>query len=351
MPITITKGTNKGKRKMGALAINQCRLRFDTARKHSLELKSTSITNNKMLLANEQLNLSQEYNRRLQGKDIMYYANGQYSKVNYSYIMGTGMSTINKLLDDPHNIKSDNSMILTNSGGLVAMTDEYADALKKVLGANCINSKGKGGTFSTDKIPAIIAEVSGNVITEEQIKEVLGGGTVDSEWDGSASIIKTKTGEKTGSESTKDNSDTLTGYIEKLIDFYYPIFQAAAANGWTTEYSNEIERNQDYVSDALISGTLCLQQVQNDGNYKPDSSLSYFTMAGVGGITEKQDSAHREAVTSWYNAEKAVLNQKESYLDISLTQISAELEALNTEMESIKSMIKKDTEIFNWGKA
>ena len=32
-------------------------------------------------------------------------------------------------------------------------------------------------------------------------------------------------------------------------------------------------------------------------------------------------------------------------------QISAELEALNTEMESIKSMIQKDIEIFNWGNA
>ena len=336
---------------MGGLAINQCRLRFVTVRKHALELKSTSITNDKMLLANEQTNLAQEYNRRLNSKDIMYYANGQYNKMTYSFLMGSGISTSYTLWNDPKNIKSDNSMILTDSSGLVVLSDEYANAMKKVLGDNCINSKGIGGTFSTDKIPAIIAAVAGSPITEENVKEVINGGKIDGTWDGAAIIKNTKTLETTEEKDTKDNSDTLTSLIEQLVNFFYPIFKAAAANGWTTQYNKDIERNPDYISDALVSGTLHLEQVQNDGNYKPDSSLTYFTMAGRGGVTQKQDSSHREAVTAWYNAEKALIDQKEGLMDIDLTKISAELEALNTEMESIKSMIQKDIEIFNWGNA
>lgn len=337
---------------MGGLAINQCRLRFDTVRKHSLELRSTSITNDKMLLANEQTKLSQEYNRRLNSKDIMYYANGQYNQMTYSYLMGSGISTSNTLWNDPKNIKSDNSMILTDAFGLVVLSDNYANAMKKVLGNGCLDSKGKGGTFSTDKIPAIIAAVAGSPITEEQVKEVMAsGGKINSTWDGPALTKNTKSLETTDTNNTKDNSDTLTELIEKLVDFFYPIFQAAAANGWTTQYNKDIERNPDYVSDALVSGSLQLEQVQSDGNYKPDSSLTYFTMAGIGGVTQKQDSSHREAVTAWYNSEKALLDQKEGLMDIDLTKISAELEALNTEMESIKSMIQKDIEIFNWGNA
>ena len=336
---------------MGGLAISQCRLRFDTVRLHTLQLESTTITNNKMLLANEQTNLAQEYNRRLNGKDIMYYANGQYNKMTYSYLMGSGISTSNTLWNDPKNIKSDNSMILTDSSGLVVLSDEYANAMKKVLGSNCLNSKGIGGTFSSDKISAIIATIVGAPVTEDQVKEVMADGKVNSIWDGPALTKNTKTLETTNKTDTKDNSDTLTSLIEQLVNFFYPIFKAAAANGWTTQYNKDIERNTDYVSDALISGTLHLEQVQSDGNYKPDSSLTYFTMANVGGVTQKQDSSHREAVTAWYNSEKALLDQKESLMDIDLTKISAEIEALNTEMDSIKSIIQKDIEIFNWGNA
>lgn len=332
---------------MGGLAINQCRLKFDTARKHNIEFQITMNSHQKQLLAIEQSNLSRWYNSRLQGKDIAYYANGQYNQMNYTFLMGSGMATAQTLWDNPSNIKSDNSMILTDAAGLVVLSDEYAKAMKTVLGSGCI-SAGKGGTFSSDKIPAIIAEVMGNTISEEAIAAVMNGKQLPSSWEGSASKKNTLTLETTSSNGTKDNTSTFTEKIESLINFFVPIFQAAASNGWTTKYNKEIEHNSNYISDALVSGSLQLQQVQDDGNYKPDASLTYFTMAGRGGVTQRQESSKREQITAEYNFQKDLINQKESLIDIDITQLDAELQAINTEIESIKSLIQDDMKIFNF---
>lgn len=332
---------------MGGLAINQCRLRFDTARKHDIEFQITMNSNQKRLLSMEQSNLSRWYNSRLQGKDVAYYANGQYNQMNYSFLMGSGMATAQTLWDNPSNIKSDNSMILTDAAGLVVLSDEYANAMKKVLGNGCISS-GKGGTFSSDKIPAIVAEVLGEPIKEDDVKAVMKGESISSTWDGTSTTKNTLTLETTGTNGTKDNTSKFSEKIESLINFFIPIFKAASANGWTTKYNKEIKYNSNYISDALVSGSLQLQQVQEDGNYKPDASLTYFTMAGIGGVTQRQESSKREQITAEYNFQKDLINQKESLIDIDITQLDAELQAINTEIESIKSLIQDDMKIFNF---
>jgi len=179
------------------LAVSQMRLLTLTGRKADIEFDLTRNSDHKMLLSNDQINLSREYSARLQGKDITYYANGQYNKVNYNYLMGSGINTAATLWDNPKNIKSDNSMILTDSSGLVVMSGQYANAMKKVLGNGCISASGKGGTFSTDKIPAIIAEVAGFPVTEDMVKDVLNGKTINNTWDGTGTSKNTKTLETT----------------------------------------------------------------------------------------------------------------------------------------------------------
>ena len=326
---------------MGALAINQCRLKFGTARKHDIEFQITMNSNQKQLLSMEQANLARWYNSRLQGKDVAFYANGQYNQMTYSFLMGSGIATAQTLWDNPSFIKSDNSMILSDAAGLVVLSDEYARAVKKVLGNDCIDAYGKGGTFPTDKIPAIIAAAAGSPITEDNVKAIMEGKSISSTWDGSSTTKNTLTLETTGTHDTKDNTSKFSEKIESLINFFVPIFKAASANGWTTKYNKEIEHNSSYISDALVSGSLQLQQVQNDGNYKPDASLTYFTMAGIGGVTQRQESSKREQITAEYNFQKELINQKESLIDIDITQLDAELQA-------IKSLIQDDMKIFNF---
>ena len=327
------------------LACSQIRLLTLTARKADCEYGISIDSMQKMALSREQTQLSQEYNSKLKAKQISYYANGKYNKINYSYLMGYG-NNYAAVTGGTQPLKSQNSMILTDFKGQVVMSKAYASAITSVLGSSAMDSQGRGGTFSTDQIPAILAKLLPG-FTEEQFKNAIDGKSQNStSYD--ANGVQTITGNSTGNKVTVDNTETTTKKIQSIVDFYYPIFQAAAANGWTTEYNNDMGTNDDYVSDALSSGTFQLATVNDEGNYDPDTSLTYYVTSGL--VAQNNNSEVREEVTAWYEAEKARISEKESYLDIDMDNLSTELESINTEIQSIQSLIDDAiSSVFDWG--
>ena len=326
------------------LACSQIRLLTLTARKADCEYGISIDSMQKMALAREQTQLSQEYNSKLKAKQISYYANGKYNKMNYNYLMGYG-SNFNAVLNGSQPLKSQNSMILTDFKGQVVLSKAYANAITSVLGSSVMNAQGRGGTFSTDQIPAILAKLFPGY-KEEDFKTVINNNKINSSY--TADVKNTLSGEYTGESKDVDNTDKKTETYQKLIDFYYPIFQAAAANGWTTEYNNDMALNNDYVSDALSSGTFQLATVNDEGNYAPDTSLTYYITSGL--VSQNNDSEAREEVTAWYEAEKARVSAKEDYLDVDMSNLSTELESINNQIQSIQSLIDDAiSSVFDWG--
>ena len=157
------------------------------------------------------------------------------------------------------------------------------------------------------------------------------------------------TGEATDStQITVDNTEKVESNYQKLVDFYYPIFASAASNGWTTEYNQDMAANEDYVSDAIVSGSFQLETVNGDGEYDEGTSLTYFVTAGL--VQERTNSDTREEITAWYNAEKERISEKENYLDLEISDLSTELESINTEIQSIQSLIDDAiSSVFDWG--
>ena len=327
------------------LACSNIRLLTLTARKADCEYGISIDSMRKMALSREQTQLSQEYNSKLKAKQISYYANGKYNKINYSYLMGYG-NNYSAITGGTQPLKSQNSMILTDFKGQVVMSKAYASAITSVLGSSAMDSQGRGGTFSTDQIPAILAKLLPG-FTEDQFKNAIDGKSQNStSYD--ANGVQTITGNSTGNKVTVDNTETTTKKIQSIVDFYYPIFQAAASNGWTTEYNNDMGTNDDYVSDALSSGTFQLATVNDEGNYDPDTSLTYYVTSGL--VSQNNNSEVREEVTAWYEAEKARISEKEDYLDIDMDNLSTELESINTEIQSIQSLIDDAiSSVFDWG--
>ena len=326
------------------LACSQIRLLTLTSRKADCEYGISINSMEKMALTREQSQLSREYQSKLQSKQISYYANGQYNKINYNYLMGYG-ANYTAITGGTQPLKSDYSMILTDYKGQVVLSDTYANAITSVLGSSAMNNKGQGGTFSTDQIPAILAQITPGY-TAEQFQAVIGGDKVSSEY--TADNVQTTTGEATGEQTVVDTSDNTTNLLQSIVDFFYPIFQAAAANGWTTEYNKEMKTNDDYISDAIVSGTFQLETVNDDGNYDTGTSLTYFITAGL--VQERTDSSVREEITAWYEAEKARISEKEDWLDLENQDLSTELEAINTEIQSIQSLIDDAiSSVFDWG--
>ena len=325
------------------LACSNIRLLTLTARKADCEYNISIDSAEKMSLTREQSELSKQYYAKLKNKNITYYANGEYNKMTYQYLMGRGKNYVS-ILNGKSPLKEDNSMVLTDYNGLVVLNDEYKNVLTKVLGADSIDAFGKGTTFSKDKIPAILAElIPGS--TEEQFENIINNGSENASYD--ATRVNLYSGEEVGS-STVDNTDKLTSELQKIVDFYYPIFLAAATNGWTAEYNNDMSYNDNYISDALVTGTFQLAQVNEFGGYDPDASLTYFVMEGL--VFDRQNSDTREEITAWYNAEKERITEKENYLDIEMSDLSTELEAINTEIQSVQSLIDDNIQnVFDWG--
>ena len=139
------------------LACSQARLLTLTARKADCEYGISINSIEKMALSREMTQLSQEYYSKLQSKQISYYANGQYNKMNYQYLMGYGSNYTAILNQDKYALKSENSMVLTDYKGQVVLSDDYARAITSVLGSSAMDSNGRGGTFSCDKIAEIMA--------------------------------------------------------------------------------------------------------------------------------------------------------------------------------------------------
>lgn len=326
------------------LACSQIRLLTLTARKADCEYGISIDSMEKMALSREQTQLSQEYNSKLKAKQISYFANGKYNKINYNYLMGYG-NNYTAITNGSQPLKSENSMILTDYRGQVVMSKAYADAITSVLGSSAMDSQGRGGTFSVDKIPAILAKLF-PALSEENFKTVIDNQQISSSYN--ATSVNTLTGESTGESKEVNNTDKTTEKYQQLVEFYYPIFQAAAANGWTTEYNNDMGTNNDYVSDALSSGTFQLATVNDEGNYEPDTCLTYYVTSGL--VAQNNDSEVREEVTAWYNAEKERISEKEDYLDLDINNLSTELESINTEIQSVQSLIDDAiSSVFDWG--
>lgn len=326
------------------LACSQIRLLTLTTRKADCELGISLNSIEKMALTREQSALSAEYYSKLQAKKVCYYANGQYQKMNYHYLMG-GQNYM-EVLNGDASLKSDNNMILTDYKGQVVLSDAYAKAITSVLGAGAMDQNGRGGTFSQDKLPQILAAVLPGFKVDD-IKAVIDEKEIEAR---SYSATKTNTlsGESTGEKVEVNNTDTVKSKIEKLVDFYLPIFQAAAANGWTTEYNKEMSLNDDYVSDALVTGSFQLEHVNDVGNYDEGTTLTYFVTSGE--VQTRTDSDTREEITAWYNAEKERIAEKENYFDLLTSDYSTELEAINTEIQSIQSYIDDAIQsVFDWG--
>lgn len=326
------------------LACSQARLLSLTARKADCEYGISISSMHKMSLTREMSELSQEYYSKLQSKKIAFYNNGKYNKMNYGYLMGYG-SNFSPIKTGSKPLKTENSMILTDYKGQVVLSDDYANAIKSVLGNDIMDAYGRGKTFSKEHIAKMITKVCPGY-KEEDIQAIIDKKTVSSSY--KAYTQNTMSGEATGNSVTIDNSHINTSEIEKLVNFYYPIFVAAAANGWTTEYNKDMARNEDYVSDALVTGNFQLETVNNFGEYDEGTSLTYFITSGL--VDTNNDSETREEITAWYNAEKERISEKETYLDLQIDDLSTELEAINTEIQSVQSLIDDAvSSVFDWG--
>lgn len=158
-----------------------------------------------------------------------------------------------------------------------------------------------------------------------------------------------------GSQTLKDsdNSTHTEAHFNVAVldgDIVYDTTKKQYVKNGNSKY--DTVTNTDNLQAGLKSGIYQLVNVSSKetGGYSKAQGLAYFESLNY--VTEKADTSERESVTAWYNAAKADLSEKESYWDTEITALSSELNIINTEIESVKTLRKDAIDsTFKWGSA
>jgi len=164
-----------------------------------------------------------------------------------------------------------------------------------------------------------------------------------------------------------DLSSTYAKELVNVMKYYGSIFSAAFNNGVSgtfsdkstitagtyTNVSNTPYKNaskSEALQAGLKSGVFQLVNVDSaaTGHYAKAQNLDYFITSNL--VAENTDESKKEEITAWYNSEKADLDEKESYWDTEITQLSTELNTITTEVDSVKSLRDNAiSSVFKWG--
>ena len=151
--------------------------------------------------------------------------------------------------------------------------------------------------------------------------------------------------------------ETITQWIQNFKDliadvkFYYPIVTACAKFGATTAYDqNQNLKDSDYLDKNIQNGIFQLMGFDTDVfSLDSNKDTDYYLLTSE--FSKMNDPAQQAIITAWYETEKAEINSKETYWDTLIENLSAELNSINAEIESVQSLIDdavKNT--FDWGK-
>ena len=120
-------------------------------------------------------------------------------------------------------------------------------------------------------------------------------------------------------------------------EFYSVIFNNLCQNGW---YQNDQLEDKDYLDNAIKSGQLFVVSKGSDNYYYQ----SRYVQISGGHIMENTDSDAIAQAEVEYTRKKSQINYKEEQLEIEADKLDAEIAALTTEYDTVKSLISKNIE-------
>ena len=121
-----------------------------------------------------------------------------------------------------------------------------------------------------------------------------------------------------------------TGDSALIANFYDCLFNQIAVKGWIE--NNNVHDNE-YLATMLKNGSMYLEAMDDDSYYY---QKNYSTFSYIKEVTDEEGIAVAEAK---YMREKEKIQSKENILDMKMKNLDTEITALNTEYDTIKSVI------------
>ena len=145
--------------------------------------------------------------------------------------------------------------------------------------------------------------------------------------------------------SVSNSTGTLT-YDAEAVNYYKNIFNAISKSGYTTTDNETNLKDTDWFVKQLKAGALTLSYYSTT-----DKAFVNTTLNSDESITEKEDSAAMAIAEQVYQTQMDNLESQDKQFDLQLNKLESEHNALQTEYDSVKSVISKNVEksfnIFN----
>lgn len=143
-------------------------------------------------------------------------------------------------------------------------------------------------------------------------------------------------------------SEILTSDEEKQIEFYDSIFSAIAEKGWVY---NSNAGDTDYLNQMLQNNIYSITTVERTQTYDT-SSKSYVwnneyetdIASNNSNIVSVHDSDAANDALIEYEHKKSIINTKETRIDTRIKNLETELSAINQMIESLKGIVKDNTD-------
>ncbi len=138
--------------------------------------------------------------------------------------------------------------------------------------------------------------------------------------------------------SNSNSSETLK-YDAETVNYYKNIFNAMSTSGYTTTQNETNLKDTDWFVEQLKSGALTLSYYSTT-----DKAFVGTTLNSDESITEQEDSSAMVIAEQVYQNQMDQLESQDKQFDLQLNKLESEHNALQTEYDSVKSVISKNVE-------
>lgn len=137
--------------------------------------------------------------------------------------------------------------------------------------------------------------------------------------------------------AVNNDNMAMTSEEESNVKFYDRLFSAIAANGWVTDsqisdndYLNNMFQNNQYFITTMVDDT------DSEGN--PFVDYNQKLASDFDNIVQVNDSAYQQEALVEYEHEKAIINEKESRIDVRMQNLETEQSAINEMIKGVEKV-------------
>jgi len=285
------------------MSASQARLLSLTARMHDLEYQAQDLDNNKLQLSNQSTTAYDEYSKELNSTKYqmnVVSSDSSTSKIDVTYNALTGTNgsahSMYVLTDAKTNaIYLPEAVTKAMNGSIPSTVDNFL----QIVGSSYLYS---GRNYSSDEIRSKMAS------------------------DGSQSYWTAVYYQLTG--FTDNNGNVTSGHNYASVSS-----SNASDRAWITE---QVEK-----------GNIVLNKMDNDQETVGTTGVNIFEQTNLStdsGLSETADTSRVNQAEVKYEHQLDLINQKDKNLDLQLSRIENERNALKTEYDSVKDLVQKNIE-------